>query len=182
MSADPAPGKPTVLIRNARCVATMDDTLGELRDTSILVRGNLIEALAPADALAAQADVVIDASRHLVVPGMVNTHHHMFQCLTRAVPAAQDAELFAWLRQLYPIWANLTPEMVHTATQLAMAELLQGQPRGQHPRRAGDRHALRGLARQREHGRKRGRPRPGPPHRERGRGAGRVPAPDRDLA
>jgi len=124
MSADPAPGKPTVLIRNARCVATMDDTLGELRDASILVRGNLIEAVGPADALAAQADDVIDASRHLVVPGMVNTHHHMFQCLTRAVPAAQDAELFAWLRQLYPIWANLTPEMVHTATQLAMAELL----------------------------------------------------------
>ena len=56
---------------------------------------------------------------------MVNTHHHMYQTLTRAIPAVQDAELFTWLKGLYPIWANLTPEMVRVSTQTAMAELLQ---------------------------------------------------------
>jgi 8-oxoguanine deaminase len=61
---------------------------------------------------------------HLVTPGLVNTHHHMYQSLTRAIPAVQDAELFGWLRGLYPIWAGLTPEMVHVSTQVAMAELL----------------------------------------------------------
>jgi 8-oxoguanine deaminase len=67
---------------------------------------------------------VIDARGHAVLPGLVNTHHHMYQSLTRAVPAAQDAELFGWLKTLYPIWARLTPEMVRVSTQLAMAELL----------------------------------------------------------
>jgi len=70
------------------------------------------------------ADEVIDARGHAVLPGLVNTHHHMYQSLTRAVPAAQDAELFGWLKTLYPIWAGLTPEMVRVSTQLAMAELL----------------------------------------------------------
>jgi cytosine/adenosine deaminase-related metal-dependent hydrolase len=71
-----------------------------------------------------EADEVIDARGHVVLPGLVNTHHHMYQSLTRAVPAAQDAELFGWLKTLYPIWAGLTPEMVRVSTQLAMAELL----------------------------------------------------------
>jgi 8-oxoguanine deaminase len=66
----------------------------------------------------------LDASKHIVIPGLVNTHHHMYQSLTRAVPAAQNAELFDWLKALYPIWQGLTPEMVQVSTQLAMAELL----------------------------------------------------------
>ncbi|MCB2026733.1 MAG: 8-oxoguanine deaminase, partial [Ottowia sp.] len=70
------------------------------------------------------ADEVIDAGAHLVTPGLVNTHHHMYQSLTRAVPGVQDAELFTWLRGLYPIWGGLTPEMVQVSTQVAMAELL----------------------------------------------------------
>ena len=119
----------TLLIRNARCIATMDhaDPLlaRELRDASVLVRGNRIEAIGPAGELPQQADVVIDAHNHLVTPGLVNTHHHMVQSLTRAIPAVQNAELFSWLRGLYPIWAGLTPEMVRVSTQVAMAELLQ---------------------------------------------------------
>jgi cytosine/adenosine deaminase-related metal-dependent hydrolase len=71
-----------------------------------------------------QADEVIDASHHLVTPGLVNTHHHMYQSLTRAIPEVQNAELFGWLRGLYPIWAGLTPDMVQVSTQVAMAELL----------------------------------------------------------
>ena len=119
----------TLLIRNARCIATMDhaDPLRarELRDSSIFVRGNCIEAIGPASDLPQRADVVIDARNHLVTPGLVNTHHHMFQSLTRAIPAVQNAELFGWLRGLYPIWAGLTPEMVRVSAQVAMAELLQ---------------------------------------------------------
>jgi 8-oxoguanine deaminase len=114
----------TLLIRNADCVATFDDARTELRGASVFIRDNLIESIGAADALPQSADRVIDAQRHLVVPGLVNTHHHMYQSLTRAIPGVQDAELFGWLRGLYPIWAGLTPEMVRVSTQVAMAELL----------------------------------------------------------
>ena len=102
----------------------MDDAQTELRDASIFIRSNLIEAIGPAHDLPQTADEVIDARGHLVVPGLINTHHHMVQSLTRAIPAVQNAELFGWLRGLYPIWAGLTPEMVQVSTQVAMAELL----------------------------------------------------------
>jgi cytosine/adenosine deaminase-related metal-dependent hydrolase len=118
----------TLLIRNARCIATFDPNEAsqsrELRDASLLIRGNHIEAIGPAIKLPQFADEVIDARGHLVVPGLINTHHHMFQSLTRAVPAVQNAELFGWLQGLYPIWAGLSPEMVYVSTQVAMAELL----------------------------------------------------------
>ncbi len=114
----------TLLIHNADCVATFDDARRELRGASVLVDGHRIAAVGPAADLPAEADEVIDARGHLVMPGMVNTHHHMTQSLTRAIPATQDAELFGWLRGLYPIWAGLTPEMVQVSTQVAMAELL----------------------------------------------------------
>ena len=118
----------TLLLRDATCVATLDNadhTLArELRHASVFIRGNRIEAVGPADALPRDADEVIDARGHLVIPGLVNTHHHMYQSLTRAVPAVQDAELFSWLNGLYPMWAGLTPEMVQVSTQVAMAELL----------------------------------------------------------
>ncbi len=122
----------TRLIQNATCIATFDhaDPLQgrELKDASLFVRGNLIEWVGPhADlppALRDGAGEVIDARGHLVTPGLVNTHHHMYQSLTRAIPGVQDAELFGWLRGLYPIWAGLSPEMVRVSTQIAMAELL----------------------------------------------------------
>jgi 8-oxoguanine deaminase len=114
----------TLLIRDADVVVTMDDQRRELARASVLVRGRAVEAIGPAEDLPREADEVIDARGHAVLPGLVNTHHHMYQSLTRAVPAAQDAELFGWLKALYPIWAGLTPEMVRVSTQLAMAELL----------------------------------------------------------
>ena len=114
----------TLLIHNADCVATFDDARRELRGASVLVDGHRIAAIGAAAELPAAADEVIDARGHLVMPGMVNTHHHMYQSLTRAIPGTQDAELFGWLRGLYPIWAGLTPEMVQVSTQVAMAELL----------------------------------------------------------
>ncbi|MBL8337144.1 MAG: 8-oxoguanine deaminase [Rhodoferax sp.] len=118
----------TLLIRDADCIATFDHAdpgqARELTRASILVRGHRIEAIGPAESLPQTADEVIDARGHLVTPGLVNTHHHMYQSLTRAVRPVQDAELFSWLRGLYPLWAGLTPEMVQVSTRLAMAELL----------------------------------------------------------
>ena len=122
----------TLLIDQATCIATFDHSDPaqgrELRDASLLVSGHRIEWVGPASelppALREQAHEVIDARGHLVTPGLINTHHHMYQSLTRAIPGVQDAELFAWLRGLYPIWAGLTPEMVRVSTQVAMAELL----------------------------------------------------------
>ncbi len=114
----------TLLIRHADAVATFDDAHTEPGNASIFVRDNLIESIGPAAELPQTADEVIDARGHVVIPGLVNTHHHMYQTLTRAIPAVQDAELFSWLRGLYPIWAGLTPEMVQVSTQIAMAELL----------------------------------------------------------
>ncbi|MBL0728774.1 8-oxoguanine deaminase [Piscinibacter sp. HJYY11] len=115
---------PTLLIRHARLLVTMDDARREIEDGAVFVRGNAIEAVGTTAELPQQADEVIDAHDQLVIPGLVNTHHHMYQSLTRALPAAQDRELFGWLRALYPVWAGLTPEMAHVSTQTAMAELL----------------------------------------------------------
>ncbi|MDE2615967.1 MAG: 8-oxoguanine deaminase [Burkholderiales bacterium] len=118
----------TLLIKDARCIATQDDARTELKDASILVRDGFIDRILPAGtdlrALVAEVDEVIDARKHVVIPGLVNTHHHMVQCLTRAIPGVQNAELFSWLKGLYPIWAGLTPEMVRVSNQVAMGELL----------------------------------------------------------
>ena len=114
----------TLLIQNAHTIATLNDDGDELKNASIFVRNNCIEAIGPAQALPSTADRVIDAQHHVVIPGMVNTHHHMSQSLTRAIPGVQNAELFSWLRGLYPIWAGLQPDMIYASTQTAMAELL----------------------------------------------------------
>ena len=114
----------TLLIRHAQLLVTMDAQRSEIADGAVLVRGPVIEAVGPSAALPDMADEIIDARGQIVIPGLVNTHHHMYQTLTRAIPAVQDCELFSWLRGLYPIWANLTPEMVRVSTQTAMAELL----------------------------------------------------------
>ena len=118
----------TLLIQNAHCVATQNDTADEWLGGSVLVRDGVIERVFAAGTdLApwqASADEVFDARHHVVVPGLINTHHHMVQCLTRAIPGVQNAELFSWLKGLYPIWAGLTPEAITTSHQVAMAELL----------------------------------------------------------
>jgi len=114
----------TLLITHARTLATFDDAGRELHDAHLMVRDGVIESIGPSHEAPDGADEVIDASRCLVMPGLVNTHHHMFQSLTRAVAAVQDAELFTWLKGLYPIWGRMTPDMVHTSAQTAMAELL----------------------------------------------------------
>jgi 8-oxoguanine deaminase len=114
----------TLLARNADVLVTMDADRREIRNGGLLIEGNRIVAVGPSDALPAAADEVIDLAGHVVIPGLINTHHHMFQCLTRVVPPAQDGELFDWLTALFPIWAGLTPEMIAVSTKTAMAELI----------------------------------------------------------
>ncbi|MEN9629014.1 MAG: hypothetical protein RJA10_2241, partial [Pseudomonadota bacterium] len=93
-------------------------------DGGLFARDGIIEVVGPGSELPATADEVIDARHHVALPGLVNTHHHMYQTLTRALPGAQDSELFGWLQALYPVWSRITPEMLHVSTQTAMAELL----------------------------------------------------------
>jgi 8-oxoguanine deaminase len=114
----------TLLARNADVLVTMDADRREIRNGGLLVQGNRIVAVGPSDTLPATADEIIDLAGHIVIPGLVNTHHHMFQCLTRVVPSAQNGELFDWLTALFPIWAGLTPEMIEVSTKTAMAELI----------------------------------------------------------
>jgi cytosine/adenosine deaminase-related metal-dependent hydrolase len=114
----------TLLATNADVLVTMDADRREIRGGGVYVVGNAIAAVGPAGELPSTADEVIDLAGHVVLPGLVNTHHHLFQTLTRAMPRAQDAELFGWLKALYPVWARMTPEMIRVSAQTAIAELL----------------------------------------------------------
>jgi cytosine/adenosine deaminase-related metal-dependent hydrolase len=113
-----------MLVKHADVLVTMDGARRELHDAGLFIEGNRIAQVGPTSELPSTADTVLDLRGHLVMPGLVNTHHHMYQSLTRAVPAAQNAELFGWLTNLYRIWAHLTPEMIEVSTLTAMAELL----------------------------------------------------------
>ncbi len=112
----------TLLIKHAYLV-TMDDHRREIADGGLFIRDGFIEQVGPTAELPQTADEVLDLSGHIVLPGLVNTHHHFYQTLTRVVPAAQDANLFNWLKTLYPIWARLTPEAIRVSTQTALTEL-----------------------------------------------------------
>lgn len=112
----------TLLVKHAHIV-TMDDHQREIPDGGFFIRDGFIEQVAATDQLPAAADEILDLTGHVILPGLVNTHHHFYQTLTRAVPAAQDANLFNWLTTLYPIWARLQPEDIFTSAQTALAEL-----------------------------------------------------------
>jgi 8-oxoguanine deaminase len=115
---------PSLLVKNATLLATMDAESREWPAGGLLAEDGVIRAVGPTDTLPATANEVVDATGMVVLPGLVNTHHHFYQTLTRAVPAAQDADLFTWLQTLYPIWARLTPEAIAVSTKVALAELL----------------------------------------------------------
>jgi cytosine/adenosine deaminase-related metal-dependent hydrolase len=114
---------PTLLIKNATVLVTMDDHQREIPEGGLFIRDGFIKQVGPSASLPKAADEVLDLSGHLLLPGLVNTHHHFYQTLTRAVPAAQDANLFNWLKTLYPIWARTTPDDIFVSTQTALAEL-----------------------------------------------------------
>ncbi len=113
----------SLLIKHASVLVTMDDAGTEIADGALYAVDGWIEAVGPTADLPDDADEVLDCTDHVVLPGLINTHHHFYQTLTRAVPGAQDAGLFDWLRTLYPIWARMTPEHVRLSTQVALAEL-----------------------------------------------------------
>lgn len=114
---------PTLLVKNIHTLITMDDARREIRDGALFIRDNVIEAVGALEEMPQQsANEVLDLRHHVVLPGLVNTHHHMFQNLTRAM--AQNFELFGWLSTLYPIWRNCTAEMIYTSAKVAMAELI----------------------------------------------------------
>ena len=113
----------TLLVKNATVLVSMDDRQREIPEGGLFVRDGFIEQVGPTSELPQAADEVLDLRGALLLPGLINTHHHFYQTLTRAVPAAQDANLFNWLKTLYPIWARLTPEDIFISTQTALAEL-----------------------------------------------------------
>ncbi|PKO06858.1 MAG: 8-oxoguanine deaminase [Chloroflexi bacterium HGW-Chloroflexi-3] len=101
----------------------MDGHRREIRDGGLFARNGFIEQIGSSADLPETADEVLDLTGHIVLPGLINTHHHFYQTLTRAVPAAQDVNLFNWLKTLYPIWAKMTPDDIRISTQTALAEL-----------------------------------------------------------
>jgi cytosine/adenosine deaminase-related metal-dependent hydrolase len=130
----------TLLVKHADLLVTMDADPGpepvlsegkghsrrsrRIPDGGLFVRDNVIEQVGSTAELPAEADRVINARGMIVLPGLVNTHHHLYQTLTRALPAAQDATLFRWLKTLYPIWAGLTSEAIYTSALVGLAELM----------------------------------------------------------
>jgi 8-oxoguanine deaminase len=113
----------TLLVKNIHTLVMMDITRRELRNAAIFIRDHVIEQVGLTSELPQSADEILDLKgNHIVLPGLVNTHHHFFQTLTRVI--AQNCSLFQWLQTLYPIWANLTPECIYVSSQLAAAELM----------------------------------------------------------
>jgi len=114
----------TLLVQHALVLATHDSQRREIPDGGIFVRENVIEQVGTTAELPPTADRVINARDMVILPGLVNTHHHLYQTLTRTVPRAQNAVLFDWLKTLYPIWAKLTPDAVYTSALIGLGELI----------------------------------------------------------
>ncbi len=112
----------TWIIKNAHTILTMDDTRRELNGHDILLRDGVVAEIGENLSIPAGAEIV-DAQNAVVTPGLVNTHHHLYQSLTRAVPGGQDALLFGWLQTLYPIWAGFGPEEMRVSAMLGLSEL-----------------------------------------------------------
>lgn len=112
----------TLLVKHADLLITMDRQRRQIADGAIFVRDQAIVQIGATHELPAAADTVLDARGLVILPGLVNTHHHLYQSLTRCI--AQNAVLFDWLKTLYPIWAGLTPEAVYLGTKLGLAELM----------------------------------------------------------
>ena len=113
----------TLLVKNASVLVTMDGHHREITGGGLFARDSFIEQVGLTSDLPEQADEILDLAGYIMLPGLINTHHHFYQTLTRVVPAAQDANLFNWLKTLYPIWAGLRPEDIRISTKTALAEL-----------------------------------------------------------
>lgn len=113
----------TLLVRNARVLVTMDDTRREIAHGGLFIRDGFIERVDYNNNLPQQADKIVDLSGHVVLPGFVNTHHHLSQSFDRAYPPSQNGNLMQWLKELYPRWERCKPEDTELATELGLAEI-----------------------------------------------------------
>ena len=113
----------TLLIINAEILVTMDDQRREIPGGGLFIRDGFIEKVGTREALPETADEILDLKGHIVLPGLINTHHHFYQTLTRVIPGAQNVNLFHWLKTLYPIWGRMTPDDIFISTQTALTEL-----------------------------------------------------------
>lgn len=113
----------TLLVRNAVMLVTMDDHRREIPGGGLFVKDGMIEKVGINEGLPQDADDILDLTGYIIMPGLINTHHHFYQTLTRVVPGAQNVNLFHWLKTLYPIWGRMTPEDIYLSTQTALAEL-----------------------------------------------------------
>lgn len=113
----------SILIKNIKEIITMDEQRNRFKNYDLLIKDNIIKNIAPN--LKIEAEEIIDGSDYFLYPGLINTHHHFYQTLTRNIPQVQNVELFNWLKYLYPIWARLTPQAVYYSALVAMGELLK---------------------------------------------------------
>ncbi|WP_444894071.1 8-oxoguanine deaminase [Microbulbifer sp. JMSA004] len=114
----------TLLVKNAEILVTMDNSRREIANGALFAEDGIITSVGPTSCLPEEADTVIDASNQIVLPGFINTHHHLNQTLTRNLPLAQNTNLFTWLQLHYPIWARITPEASRTSALVGLCELL----------------------------------------------------------
>jgi cytosine/adenosine deaminase-related metal-dependent hydrolase len=112
-----------MLVQNSTLLVTMDDHRREIPNGGLFIRDGFIEQVGPTIELPQTADEIINLDGYILLPGLINTHHHFYQTLTRVVPRAQDANLFNWLKTLYPIWARMQPEDIYISTLTALSEL-----------------------------------------------------------
>jgi len=113
----------SILIKNIKEIITMDEQRSRFKNCDLLIKDNIIKKITPN--LKIEAEEIIDGSDYFLYPGLINTHHHFYQTLTRNIPQVQNVELFNWLKYLYPIWARLTPQAVYYSSLVAMGELLK---------------------------------------------------------
>lgn len=115
-----------IAIKNAAYIATFNQQLEELTGADILIaNGEIVSVGVGLDIKSFQPDEILNAENYIVLPGLVNTHHHLYQTLTRCIPRVQSSPLFDWLINLYEIWRELTPEAVYWSSLLGFAELIR---------------------------------------------------------
>lgn len=114
----------TLLLKHADLLLTMDPAQPLIPDGGLFIRDNVIEWSGPSAGLPQQADLVLDGKGMVILPGLINTHHHLYQTLTRALPGAQNVELFDWLARLYPVWGEMDDEAVYHSALIGLAEMV----------------------------------------------------------
>src|SRR6202161_2873517 len=114
----------SMLVKNAAILVTMDKERREIKDGGMYIEDGEIKQVDRSDKLPQSAELILDMTGQLVLPGLINTHHHLYQHLTRVIPKAQNGNVWNWLKVLYPLWARITPDAMRLSTQVGIAELV----------------------------------------------------------